>query len=397
MTPALPVTNYTLGALMYLVAWCVSPPLAYGNAFRLLALVALGMLIVPQFRLNEKSLQKNYLAIVTFIGYVVLAMLLTRDSYIYRIGTIILVSLMICSFQVEYSTASKKFQVLLIFALVLCTLWNLTSLRGLAANPGIMRVLAKNSENSAMYARQGIGGYGYVYTVLLMLPLAWEICLRRESDAVLLWCARIFLVTTYLLIMKSAYFLAEILSVTIIPLYFVLQMKNAQHRVAVFFLVVILAGVLIAFADSILLTLHDLVGISSIKAKIWDTYQLLNGTETIEDSEFATRHQRYGSSLVYALTHPIFGGLRYAVTGNHSHILDIGAQYGLLVLWGYVHMMYQPLKRMMSSGSTAVTLVAVVLLVVVMLNSAPFALGAVLFIVMPAYVRIFQQQKLMNG
>ncbi len=397
MPSSLKVTKYSLGALMYLIAWCVSPPLAYGHFYRFLAVVAVCMLISMQFRLANKTIQNTYLAMVAFIGYILVVMFLVGDSYVYRIGTIILIALMICSLHIENSDYSEKYQFLLTFTFLLCILWNLTSLRGIAAHPGIMRILAKNSADSAMYASRGVGGYGYIYTILLMIPLAGEICQRTQNRKFLRYCAGGFLVTSYLVIMKSAYFMAEILSVMAIPLYFVFQKKNSPHRVAFIFLVVILTGVLLIFADSILLTLHELVGIRSIKAKLWDTYQLLNGTEAIENSEFATRHRRYWNSLTYTLTHPLFGGLRYIVTGNHSHLLDMGAQYGLLILWWYIYMMYQPMKRMMVAGSTAVQLVLLLLVAVVTMNTAPFALGAVLFIVMPIYVKLYQQQQLISG
>lgn len=372
-------------ALMYLIAWCVSPPLSYGMQYRLAAIAVLLFFSLMLFRKLDRRIGGTVLTAAFLIVYMIVLSLFTGDSFSIRIGTYILILLLLCLLYLEKVPHIADYEILIVFIFLLCTVWNVTSLREMDVNANIMRELAKNSADAIFYAKHGVGGYGYIYTVLVLIPIAIDVLFTRWDRKWMWWSSLVFLATAYAMLFSAAYFLAILLGIMIVPLYFTMRIQNQLERIIILLFLLILFVVLLSTATTLILTLLDWIDIRSIQNKLISIYQLLTDEETIEGSEFAVRYTRYTNSFNYAITHPILGGFSYSVTGKHSHVLDFAAQYGIPLAAAYLYVLFRPL-RSIGAWKNAGSLVSVVAtIIILLLNSAPFSMGAVLFIILPIH------------
>ena len=380
------VLSYPLLGILFLVAWCLSPPVAYSVLFRVGAIVIVGLFTATQFnRLQRPPYGRSFFFVSAFIvgsmalGYIV------GDGVMGRLGVYIFLSFLVCYAYLKDQSEKTRFKSVVYAALLLCVVWNLTTIRGLGQYSNVMRTLAKNSEESIAYMEQGVGGYGYAYTVVLLLPVGVDIFFDKFNSQKIRLVAALFLLTTYVMIFKSGYFLALLLSVVCIPLYYLNYIQNSRTRLAFVFFLLFATFTAAVYFDAFLPQLIDSVDIKPVQNKLRSVYELLHEETSVEDSEFETRYSRYGKALEYAITHPIFGGLTYKVTGNHSHFIDFAAQYGFFVLWGYWAVIYRPYKQYFYEGDSVAKTCFIMAMILLSLNVLVFSLGIVLFIITPLY------------
>ncbi len=140
------------------------------------------------------------------------------------------------------------------------------------------------------------------------------------------------------------------------------------------------------FFDYIVNFVVQFIPIRSIQEKMLSLQSLLDGTEDFQESEFTTRSERYTRALLNTLISPVCGWFSYRRTGNHSHIFDFSAQYGIPLLYAYIKTLLQPfnIRNILKSPSclTFITIMGILLT----LNSLAFAWSAVLFIFLPLYI-----------
>lgn len=382
--------------LMYAATWLISPFLEKGNGWRMLMVGSMGVFVVQSFKhgKGETQRQRHLLYVLLLIAYIILLMYLTDDPYQSRVGTIIILCTTIIAHSInDVEWKESYLKIGLEYILGLCIVSNVITLRQLILTPNICRLFAKNVDVGALgiYVMPGTGGYGFVYTVLLLLPFAINISLFEKQDNILRWVAIAFVASGFLLIIKAAYFMALLLGGAVILLYWGFSIPGGLkiNKLILFALIFI---VLFTFSDCIADIAVRLIPIRSIQAKILSMQELMNGTENIQESEFSTRNQRYVKAFTNTLLSPLFGWFTYRRTGNHSHLMDFSSQYGLPLLCGYILLMTQHLKKNKIQDNTPILIFLSVLGILCLMNNVAFAWGGVLCIFLPIFC-LYKERK----
>lgn len=373
-------------AMLYIVVWCISPPLSYGTIYRLIMFGAIGFLILKYILSYGFKVKKNYFLFASVVIYIIGLSIVMNDSITNRLSVIILFLILFCSesFMGIRGNPEEYFWIVIV-TFVLCIIWNVCSLQGIAETPNVMRLLAKNSAVSEAYAMKGIGGFGYLYTVLLLLPIAIDCALKKKMNKIWRLIAVTFIVTTYILIFNAQYFLAIILSLFLLCVYGVMRLKNAWMKgIGMFVLMIIFIQVYLN-ADKVLLYLMEITDLRSIDLKLESIYDILVNGDGVENSEFSVRFERYMESFKCALSHPFVGGKVYALTGNHSHILDFFAQYGFIIGAIYLKCLFSPFDFFYGNKQAVSITCRLTFLIMLMLNTLAFSFSIAVYIILPLY------------
>lgn len=380
--------------LLYVASWLISPFLSKGWIWRSLMVGCISYFSFFCFNKKKKGSYKHFFSVAFCVLYIVIISLITKDIYQFRIGTIIFLLVSFCGYFIYLKNISFVFlKAGIIYIFCICILSIIITLYQLTLTPNICRLFAKNIEISTLgyHVMPGTGGYGFIYTVLLLIPYSIELSLYERNDKVLRGVSIIFLLTSYMLIIKAAYFLALLLSIIIILLYIILKVPNKLKNERIFFISFLFILFLIFF-DYIIEVMIQMIPIKSIQEKILSLQLLFNGLEDIQDSEFTTRSERYVRSFVITLKSPIWGCFSYNKVGKHSHFLDISAQYGIPFLYGYFQILIRPLKiNNIFNFPAALTCIGT-LIILLFLNSLAFDWGAILFIFMPMYCLLIEKE-----
>lgn len=369
-------------ALLFFIAWCISPPLSYGGLYRVLAIGCLACYALWIVRAANQRALVSGMTIIIVIGYMALLSLITGDGLTKRFGTYIALCMVLFSFYLIRKTTEEVFQFALLFFFALCIIWNITSIRHIRATPNVMRLLAKNSSVSQYFAQRGVGGYSYVYTVVTAIPVALHMVCTKQKK-MLQMAALAFLATTYMVVFSSGYFMAMILAVFAVPMY--LMEKGGKQRNRFFMRMILLFGLVVLYinADAILKWLISITDIRLIREKLQSVYELLLYDASISDSEFSTRYNRYMMDIRAIAQSPLFGGFTYYVSGNHSHFLDFAAQYGIPFTVLYLSVSYSPLKSAKAMKNPAGFTSIVIACIILMFNTIAFSMASVLYILVP--------------
>lgn len=380
-------------SILYIVAWCISPPLSYGAIYRIVLLGAIGFLLLWDLRCHGIQLPKYYIGAGCVIAYILLIGFLVGDSIDRRLSVLILFGIIFAMKTIfESDIDQRSFYWIISAVLVLCIVWNICSLQGIAETPNVMRLLAKNSAESEAYAMRGIGGYGYLYSIVLLLPIGVDAILNRANNVIERVIAAVFVFTSFSLVYQSQYFLAAILSLLMVIVYFIAKIKNPLLRFVAQLATIVAFFILYVNSDNVLLWLMEKNEIRSIELKLQSMYEMLVEDGEIQSSEFATRFERYMRDIAAILNRPLLGGFSFSVTGNHSHILDFLAQYGIPFGCAYFYMLWQPLKRIRFKEYAAGFTCMVLCILLLFLNTLAFSFGMVIYIVLPLYYCKIQER-----
>lgn len=370
----------SLIAILYVIAWCVSPPLAYGALYRVAAIVALVYYLLRSMG-SATSVQRTKLfATVGMCVYMIYLSSVTRENAMWRMGLYVLLLTGI-SFEIWSSKCheTKLFKIILLWSFSLYAIWNTTTLMEVLNNERIMRVLVQNSDVSQSYAMRGIGGYGYMYSIVAALPIGIQL-LREEKVN---WLEKLVLIyfvfTTTLISYFSQYFMAILLVVLIYVMAWKTPNKTTIISIAVFSLVVGLC------MESILDFLISITDDGTLHRKLVDMQAIIVNGEDVEDSDFGERFDRYSRDISLIISNPIIGTLRYTSIGKHSTVLDLFAQYGLIIGYFIVKQLFRPLLSNMKGGLPIVMVSSVVIFIIAILNSFPITAAVPLCFIIPSY------------
>lgn len=343
-------------SLAYLIVWVLSPPLAYGAVWRVLALAAMGAWLLLELAAPRSVLLKPswpVLGTVVFVGYTAFLEWLVPDAG--DINRHFQIWIMFFFLLVGESLGrGRDGDARMCFWLVLLMLpvWSIATLRGIDTIAGdVARTISRSSDEARALAAQGVGGYGFVHTALLCLPfLAWFATRPRSTAEVVNargWRGRgivallmLNFLLGYLLLLRAGYTIGLLLAAISLCLV-VLVRSRGGLRLAISLALSAMLVVLAAFALRPALDgLQAVATGTEYSAKVRDVRRSLDedqSTGTVGD-----RAERYQRSARLAMENPILGTLTYDHVGKHSALLDRYAQYGFaigslfLVLLGFV-------------------------------------------------------------
>lgn len=316
--------------LFYLIAWAISPIFQYGIGFRLIFMVCFFLLVLIKLSQGYR-LTTSQSSIALFIVFL-LFMTLVIDgvsSVNQRFQAIIcLLFFMLYYF---YQKDNKKLMIIFWLVTSLCIIWNLRTLQAYTTIHNISRMLAKDFDGAEYYAKQGIGGYGYIYSMVFMLFCALKVFNGKLNKHVLVKriVLIVYILTTLLLLLSAGYFLALLLTIFGLISLVITNIKSVNIRVLSYAGCVIVALLIIINFDTIMSFVADISKGTMYQSKVQDII-----TSISEDQVVGTvygRYERYQRSIRLFFESPLWGQLTRKDVGKHSQILDFFAQYGIFV------------------------------------------------------------------
>ena len=204
-----------------------------------------------------------------------------------------------------------------------------TTCAGLIQDPFASRVLATVSSskdaNSIMYNWKNIGGYEFVYFLVLIYPILILAYKQRKVNLVFTVIGTFMIFATVIL---SQYATALLFIICTSILFFC--KKNLNKR-GVYMLLIISALILVFCRDYVsrfLTYIAETIGSETIGERF---FALAGGTDTLNSFD-DNRIELYQRSLSTFFEHPILGSFfsENNAIGGHSFVLDTLAQMGLL-------------------------------------------------------------------
>ena len=305
----------TIICLICLIIWCF-----------------ISILYKPSFYYNMPK--RRILLLFVSLGFVLWAYLLGYPVIAHRYMSLALIywGIIIFDFYKETNNLQELKKVLYV-VLFLSFVTALTTLMALIEDPYIARSIKSSGEFSENLAKQGIGGYSFIYYLVVCAPLLLFLAIKSNKTCIRFFWLLLYLFTMFVII-KSNYLTAFITSVlTSVILVFGSLFNRGGKRHYFIFFVLILFIILFINIDFILELLPErisrvlVVEGKSVWGSIWQEFT-------------GDRLQTLQSSWKAFLENPIFGimgnrelghdGEFLTGFGQHSFILDTFALYGII-------------------------------------------------------------------
>lgn len=381
-------------ALLYMIAWGISPPLAYGTAYRLLFIGA--FLIWECIALKKQgyalleSQIKVGLLLLAIVGISVIAD--GVDAGFTGNLQLIMFFLFYCIY-LYYERKDDNLSWVIWFISALIIIWNSTTLYGYETQRNISRMLAKDFEGAESYAARGIGGYAYIYSLLFFVPITLGYVARYSKTMnilqIILLC--VALISSVMVIFSAGYMIAILLFV--VSALVLLFIKKRNKSMWGLFTLAISALLIFIFAEDLLRAVQPYVRGTMYETKIEDMIYSL--TEGSASGAVEGRYERYIRSVKLFFQSPIWGQLSRTNIGKHSAILDKFAQFGILIglLFTYFLMRVQTqmIKKEIDAGIAYSIFIVSGLFF--LLNNIALAQGAMIFVYYLAVMKKIEKEK----
>lgn len=380
--------------LLYLVTWAISPPLQYGTTYRILCIFC--YIIIELLALTRnKYVLKRQLSKYLFIIFIIVMTYLIDGKSAVNVRMQLVIFLLLLSIYDIYKDNLDNISYLLWWSIILCLIWNFCTLNAYQVRRNVSRVMAKNSDDSIMYAAQGIGGMGYVYSMVFMLPMVIRLfskknVLRNVFEKIL--CAA-YIITTGLLILRAGYTIA-IFIIMIGLAGIILVNVKCNTRGILIFTAYIAAIVIILNLHLIFDFLSNLTNGTMYYRKVIDIISSLENSDAV--GNVYTRLERYSRSLRLFLESPIWGQLSREDVGKHSPIFDMFAQYGFFVgIWfcSIFGSFFKSQRRKCPNEKLFIRLICLMVITYSCLNNLSYTNGAIIGICFPIISTKLNQAK----
>ena len=315
---------------LYMIAPIVARFISsYLTTYFYMLVVVLAVVLLMLIK-GMKSLNECLVLIAPFVCWKVLQFFVGGDGLINwgYAAMLDIVPLLLGYYFLNYCNEDKNsFFASLIFIILTITL--VTTVIGCMQYPGAARYLASVEDTQAakavLYDWKNIGGYTFVYFIVLLHPL---IILAYKKKKIRGWWAFLGSVAVLSLTIYSEYTTALLLVLITLLLYFF--KKDFKAKQLMFFAIITMLAILLfseLFSD-FLMWLADVVGSENIAMRL---EALAGGRTGMENSE-DNRLELYENSFKTFLRNPLFGSFLNGGSGigGHSFILDFMAQFGLV-------------------------------------------------------------------
>lgn len=378
----------------------MSPYLAYGDIYRFFAMLA-GSIWMGAELLKKRGIivHPTWPTIVSVI-YIIYISLLSNLLPDYRVSEN-LQSFILLFFLIIYESRRKEILTLLpvyVSILLFTPIWMFQTFREITSgNEYAARMLSHSSDVAAELSSQGVGGYGLIYSVMLLLPILVSSIrnfkkidltklrsIIKSHSAILLILLLTNLVMGILLIIYAGYSIAIIIVVlSIAPALLINRINSKQILLSIIILTVAFV-VMQIFLDDVIGLINDKSTTSLYLNKISDIYDTVHGGKSA--GTFADRSERYYVSLFEFFKYPIFGTSNLNNIGGHSTYLDGFARFGFLAGLSLILLLtYVPFRffRIMRFDMGLPLSVIITALIFPLINTVPASFGVMLFIVFP--------------
>ena len=317
--------------LAYIIAPVVSRFISTVLTTYFYMLIVVVLVFLVFFVKGNKSANDCFFLLLPFLCWKGFAFLLPKDNLIiWAYGALLdILPLLLGYFFVNHVGKSEKLEFFVRFLFAAFLITGITTILGCIQYPDAARYMA-TVENSSearavLYTWNNIGGYSFVYMLVLLHPvliLAYK--KQRIKKVTAIFCSVAIVSVTIF----SAY--ATALLLALLSCFFYFFKKNLS--IQALWIWIIFGVVLVIFSDSLfskaLLWLADVVNNDIIAYRL---EALAGGKVGIEGSE-DNRIALYEASLNTFFKNPILGSCLSGGggIGGHSFILDFMAQFGII-------------------------------------------------------------------
>jgi len=230
---------------------------------------------------------------------------------------------------VKKAELNKK---LLVVILVMEAFVLISTLIGLIQYPLASRNLASTVNTLDIYYKMNIGGYDFIYGLVIMLPTL-AILLNFKSYTLVI---KTFIFLGIICIFISQYSTA-VLFTTLFIVYLAFR-KIFKDKTAIMFIYILVLLLLLLIITPVgiysnVASFFYYFNINAIGDKFLDLYYLISKGQII--GTVLDRFEKYNKSIIAFLSNPIIGSASssFNVIGGHAEILDILGSTGLLGIY----------------------------------------------------------------
>lgn len=348
------------------------PFFAYNFYIRILAMLSLVVIVMKHF---QKGNKKIYLLTLFFIIITFIINYISSDkAYIIRhLQLYVFLALTYVSAIVLYLSLEKKKNIILTI-LVFNLIALVGTYFGLLIDDHAARALSKSGDGAIDLTEQGVGGYGTIYSNVVLIPILFYLKTKIISSRlkIIIW---LNIIIGIIVVIKANYLIAVLLIVFQLLAFLYIKTKGVNK---VFLFVSVFFGIIfiVTNVDYIENATGELVEGTTYAIKHRDFFKQINGQES-EYGSVSSRAERYQRSFKMIFINPITGVLSYDDIGKHSNILDQLAQYGIVFFSLFIYLLiYLPLqimKREIEKKHIIIFITTVLLLG--LLNNYPLHIG----------------------
>lgn len=388
-------------SVLYISIWAISPPLAYGTLYRVVAVAATGMWVWIELLKRPGTFFRPTFATLCSIVFIAYSALvgywvdgpqdIVRNFHVY-------IFLMFLIIHESYQKRDiKQLRIVFWTALILYPIWLGITLNAYSTVSNVSRLLTRSTGIESEYTDQGIGGFSLIYSVLVSIPILLYLAKNRIGQFpgkkfYLEWLFKGLVVINLLLgclvIVKAGYSISMILLTGSIIITLLIGNFNSLHAIRLIAIILTILVFSPLFFTPITEFIEDQSRGTMYERKVQDVKELLTEKESV--GTVSDRSERYLRSVNLFLEHPLTGTLTFADIGKHSAILDKFAQYGLIVgaIFAYT-VFYLPLRYIKKLENNALGMTLAVSFVVISfscLNNIFSSFGFIVFIFYPVAI-----------
>ena len=170
--------------VLYITVWTISPPLQIDNIFRIAALGAVGLWFLLNIPYNVKLERIHVLSIVFAMLVLIVALMESNGKWSNVLRPINYYLLVIAYIMAHcYKERWEELSWIVPIVLLLLTYFNYQTYRVVSDDPTIARIIVRNDPSAYHYLRQGVGGYGLLYSQVCVLPIivSWIISSFKKN------------------------------------------------------------------------------------------------------------------------------------------------------------------------------------------------------------------------
>ena len=387
ITPIIPTIQKVL--VLYIILFTISPPLQLDNIYRIMLLGAVAFWFLLNIPHRVKFQRIHALAFIFAALVFVIAAFESQGDWNNLLRPINLYLIVIC-FLMAYCYKDRWHELSWIvpIVLILLTFFNFKTYSAIIENPDIARLIVRDDPSTYAYYRQGVGGYGLMYSQVCALPMivAWTFNAFRNGKIKFV-IGFIWAISYFVFLFNSGYTIAAVASIAGIIILFFYRRKSPVLAVIITLLFILLMIRLIGYNTAVREWLLNFFDGTKVAKKIEDIYLSITTEETADS--IAERISRYQASISAILRYPVIGGLWFRQSGGgHSIILDIFAKYGLFGGYVFIKMAFGFTAELKKYAQTIkdyriANALFVVALTVFLLDAFPLELAGMYFLVIP--------------
>ncbi len=379
---------------IYIFIWAISPPLTVIDFARFFAIISSFIWLFSTILLFPNVFIKPSISsifIFTYIIYIALLILFKRNiSLLIQQSQFIILTFMGFISDVYIRKKPKYLKLIFWIILFIIPIWIFITLRAYEIYPYISRKLSSSFTGFEYYTIRGIGGYGFIYNLVILVPSIFYLVYNKVLKSTLLNFYLLFiLIISYYIIFKSSYTIALLITLITTSIIILINKINFKR----FFI--------LAYSFLfILLSLYFMFPYinSIIKISLEGTMHLRKYNDILESFQsnnfvgsFKARIDLYLRSIKTFFDYPILGSIfrQNQYIGGHSFLLDNYARFGIFM--GTIItliILFKPFVNIYSRNYSVLSLsILVALFMLINFNTIGFSLGVSIFVIFPVSYR----------